>query len=83
MLNIKKHRFFKACFKKLNPKQRQLFYERLELFIQNPVLKTHRLKGDLKDFYAFALGGDLRVVFRWPTKDNIILHKVGTHNQVY
>jgi len=83
---VEKHRIFKAYFKKLSVKQKIIFSQRMDIFIKNPkhpLLKVHKLHGNLNDLYAFSLGGDLRVVFEWVKKDHIILYKIGTHNQVY
>jgi len=85
-IRIEEHRNFRKYFAKLSPKQKTLFVQRIRIFAMNPnhsLLKTHSLEGWLKNFSAFTLGGDLRVVFQWITKDHILLHKVGTHNQVY
>jgi len=32
---------------------------------QDPLLRTHKLKGDLDAYWAFTVGDDLRVLFRW------------------
>lgn len=47
----------------------QLFEERIDLFIEDPYhtqLRTHKLKGILKDFYSFSINYDLRVIFILP-----------------
>ncbi|MEI7585783.1 hypothetical protein [Runella sp.] len=62
------------------------FWERLELFIQNPytpVLQTHKLSGKLKGLLAFSLGYDLRVVFYFSETDKAVLIDIGTHDEVY
>ena len=86
MIKIQEHRLFKKYIYKLSAKQRVLFIQRLEILKTNPkhpLLKIHRLKGKLNFFYAFSLGGDLRVRFKWIDKNTIRLYKIGTHNQVY
>ena len=86
MIKIREHRSFKKYFHKLSQKQKVLFIQRLQILKDNPkhpFLKIHPLKGNLYGFYAFSLGGDLRVRFKWINKDIIRLYKIGTHNQVY
>jgi mRNA-degrading endonuclease YafQ of YafQ-DinJ toxin-antitoxin module len=51
-----------------------------------PSLKTHRLKGKLKDSWACTGGYDLRVVFSFTKqggKPAVLLEAVGTHDEVY
>lgn len=86
MIKVRKHHLFKKYYQKLSSKQKALFIQRIQILQQNPrhpLLKIHKLKGKLKDFYAFSLGGDLRVCFIWFDKNTIRLYKIGTHNQVY
>ena len=81
---------FKKSFKKRikATKLEQEFWNRLELFIDNPFntqLKTHKLSGKLKGLYSFSIEYDLRVVFYF-TKDNpakSVLVDIGNHNEVY
>jgi mRNA interferase YafQ len=49
---------------------------------QDPFLRTHKLKGDLSDYWAFTVDDDLRVLFRWDG-DICILVLLGTHDEVY
>ncbi len=61
------------------------FYERLQLFIQNPqnlILKDHKLTGARKQFRAFSVTGDIRVIY-YIEKETIYLIDIGSHNQVY
>lgn len=51
-----------------------------------PALRTHKLKGELKGMWACSLGYDLRIVFEFIDENNaqtILLHTVGTHDEVY
>ena len=49
---------------------------------RDPLLRTHKLKGDLKDYWAFSVDDDLRVVFRWEG-DEAFLVSLGSHGEVY
>lgn len=49
-------------------------------------LKTHKLKGKLKDSWACSGGYDLRIVFSFTKhagKLAILLETIGTHDEVY
>lgn len=48
----------------------------------HPSLKTHKLHGELKDFYACSVGYDRRIIFEF-VKDNIVLLAFGSHDQIY
>lgn len=52
----------------------------------HPHLKTHKLKGDLKDSFACTVGYDLRIIFKFVEFENrqaILLESIGTHDEVY
>ena len=49
---------------------------------RDPLLRTHKLKGDLADYWAFSVDDDLRVVFRW-IGDEAFLITLGSHDDVY
>jgi mRNA-degrading endonuclease YafQ of YafQ-DinJ toxin-antitoxin module len=82
---------FTKAFRKrntLDPALESLFWSKVERFIRDPfdpVLKTHKLSGRLKDFWSFSLGYDSRVVFYFtdgkPKKAVFI--DIGTHDEVY
>lgn len=61
----------------------------LELIEFNPFdnkLKTHKLNGKYKDYYACSIEYDLRIIFEIDTETNeilIILLNIGTHDDVY
>lgn len=86
MLKITHYHRFKSFYDKLTPGQKKKFSARLGLFCKNPnekILKNHRLKGDLHEFFAFSVGGDLRVIYCWKDKETVELYKIGKHTQVY
>ena len=61
------------------------FENRLELFKDSPnspLLRDHKLTGEMKEYRAFWITGDVRVVYKME-KDRIILFDIGSHNQVY
>lgn len=86
MLNVTHHNRFKDYYDNLTAAQKKKFAVRLDLFCKDPrnkILQNHRLKGDLHDFYAFSVGGDLRVIYVWKDKETIELYKIGKHTQIY
>ena len=48
---------------------------------RDPLLRTHTLKGELVDYWAFSVDDDLRVVFRW-LGDEAFLVTLGSHDDV-
>ena len=47
-------------------------------------LKTHKLKGNLSDFYACSLTYQYRIVLTIEVRDEeVILVNIGTHDEVY
>ncbi len=48
----------------------------------DPLLRVHKLKGELRDYWAFSVDDDLRVLFRWDG-DVAFLVNLGSHDEVY
>jgi len=55
---------------------------RFEADPRDPLLRTHKLKGDLAAYWAFSVDDDLRVLFRWEG-DVCFLVSLGTHDGIY
>jgi mRNA-degrading endonuclease YafQ of YafQ-DinJ toxin-antitoxin module len=71
--------------KKLPEPQASMLRAALRRFAANPMdplLRTHKLKGDLGAYWAFTVDDDLRVLVRWD-QDEAFLVNLGTHDQVY
>ncbi len=49
---------------------------------RDPLLRTHKLKGDLDGYWAFSVDDDLRVLYRWED-DEAFLVNIGSHDEVY
>ena len=49
---------------------------------RDPLLRTHKLKGDLAGYWAFTVDDDLRVLFRWIGEEEFLVN-LGTHDEVY
>jgi mRNA interferase YafQ len=60
--------------------------ELLQIDPFQPRLRTHKLKGELKESYACNAGYDLRIIFKFVDHENqqaILLESLGTHDEVY
>ncbi len=74
---------------KRQPQLAQNIQNALELLCSDPFqarLKTHKLKGELKDSYACSAGYDLRTIFKFVEYEQtqaILLESIGTHDEVY
>jgi mRNA interferase YafQ len=74
---------------KKQPSLAQNIQDTLELLQIDPFeprLRTHKLKGELKESYACSAGYDLRIIFKFVDHENqqaILLESVGTHDEVY
>jgi mRNA interferase YafQ len=71
--------------KKLKEPQASLLRAALRRFAadpQDPLLRTHKLKGELSLYWSFRVDDDLRVLFRW-NGDEAFLANVGSHDEVY
>lgn len=71
--------------RKLKPPRDELLraaLRRFEADPDDPLLRAHKLKTDLSDYWAFSVDEDLRVLFRWGT-DVCFLVGLGTHDEIY
>jgi mRNA-degrading endonuclease YafQ of YafQ-DinJ toxin-antitoxin module len=60
--------------------------QRLEIFkedIFDERLKTHKLKGNLNDYYAFSISYSDRIVFKLLDDGGIYLIEIGSHEICY
>jgi mRNA-degrading endonuclease YafQ of YafQ-DinJ toxin-antitoxin module len=71
--------------KKLREPQASMLRAALQRFAadpSDPLLRIHKLKGELRDSWAFSVDDDLRVLFRWEGDVAFLVH-LGSHDQVY
>jgi mRNA-degrading endonuclease YafQ of YafQ-DinJ toxin-antitoxin module len=71
--------------RKLRPPRDELLRAALRRFAddpRDPLLRTHKLKGDLARYWAFSVDDDLRVLFRWDG-DACFLVALGSHDEIY
>jgi mRNA-degrading endonuclease YafQ of YafQ-DinJ toxin-antitoxin module len=71
--------------KKLKEPQASMLRAALRRFAadpKDPLLHTHKLKGELDAYWAFSVDDDLGVLFRWEGDEAFLVHP-GTHDEVY
>ncbi|MEI6704249.1 MAG: type II toxin-antitoxin system mRNA interferase toxin, RelE/StbE family [Deltaproteobacteria bacterium] len=72
--------------KKLNEKEKEQLRERLAFFREDVFdsrLKTHHLKGNLKEYYSFSVSYSDRIVFRLLDNGEILFIEIGSHDICY
>ena len=80
---------FKKSLKKRLGKSDELtdkFKSKIKLFEEdpfNPILRTHKLSGILKEYWAFSIDYNLRVIFKFIDSKTALLIDIGTHDEVY
>lgn len=73
-------------FQKLSKSQKQAVKEMMELFEEDPShpsLRNHPLDPPLDQYRSISIDGDLRILYRMVSRDEVLLLKVGTHEAVY
>jgi len=88
---LKSNAFVRSAkkFVKKSPEMAGDIETALELLSQDafhPLLRTHKLKGNLEGSWACSAGYDLRIVFEfvpYEEAEAILLENIGTYNDVY
>ncbi len=84
-VKVKPSNRFKRSLAKLPPHIQKVVIKKEAIFVNNPfdkTLKTHKLKGNLKDFWSFSVNYSFRIVFEFVKKDEVIFYDIGDH-QIY
>lgn len=71
--------------KKLREPQATMLRATLRRFAADPgdlLLRVHKLKADLGEYWSFSVDDDLRVLFRW-NGDEAFLVSLGSHDEVH
>ena len=79
-------RKFDKNFRKQSVKIKKEFKQRIDIFIldiNTPVLRTHKLSGNLKRLWSFNVSGDIRVIFEKKENNIVSLIDIGTHSELY
>ena len=74
---------FEREYKRLPLKIKKKAEEKEKIFRENPFdkrLKTHKLSGSFKDFWAFSIDQKYRIIFEFTDEKTIWFHLVGDHS---
>ena len=85
-MNVQTTKDFDKQYSKLNPKIKNQFKSRLELFCTNPFdvsLRNHALKGKYLGYRSIDINGDVRELYTIKGNIVIIFGFIGTHSQLY
>ena len=84
-MEIKFKKRLQKDFKKLLPKIKEKFYERLEIFINNKfdiILNNHSVNKAFSDCRSINITGDYRAIFK-DDGDVVVFITIGTHSELY
>ena len=84
-MTIDFHKEFTKSFKKLSPKIKKKFQERLVLFENdqfNPILNNHALKGEYQGYRSINVSGDTRAIYR-KNSESVLFVAIGSHSKLY
>lgn len=74
---------FKRSFRKLPPQIQKQAIKKKNLFVKDPFcksLKTHKLKGKLKNKWSFSVTYSYRVLFDFKDKNKAVFYDIGDHD---
>ena len=80
------HKKFKKKFKKLSPKIKRNYYEKVEIFLKDPfsqILNNHSVDYIYPGWRSVNITGDYRVLFEPQNDDIVSFMKIGTHSELY
>ncbi len=89
MPELKTTKAFTRTLNKLTLKNQRLYElikERLKSLSESPSafhLENHKLRGQLKDYYAITITRDYRLVFYIDKAGAFVLFDIGSHDDVY
>ena len=73
---------FERAFHKLPSNIRSLAEKKYMWFRQDafdPRIHTHKLKGELKGYWAYSVNREYRILFRFLKNNEVIYYDIGTH----
>lgn len=73
---------FAKEYKHLSKRLKLAAEEKEKIFRKDPYspqLKTHKLTGKLKEYWAFSIDYQYRIIFEFRDKNVVWFHSVGTH----
>lgn len=83
MLTIHPSTRFRRSFKRMPPLIKKDFAKKIEIFKKHPFhpsLHSHKLSGNLADYYGFYLREGFRVLFDFLHDDAVLFINIGNHD---
>lgn len=77
------YKHFEREIKKVAVAHRVEVKEKIELFISDPhhpILKTHKLTGQMKDFWSFSVNFRIRIIFEYLEDGTAAFLSIGDHS---
>ncbi|MBI2062302.1 MAG: type II toxin-antitoxin system RelE/ParE family toxin [Candidatus Yanofskybacteria bacterium] len=74
---------FRQQFKKLSKETKLIAIKKERIFRKNPFdskLKTHKLHGELSEFWAFSINYQYRVIFDFADENTVRFYNIGKHD---
>jgi addiction module RelE/StbE family toxin len=75
-------RRFVKNWSRLDHRTKRETVEKIDTFLRHPysaTLKTHKLTGKLKDYWAFSISYSLRIMFRFAGEETVEFIDIGGH----
>lgn len=85
-MQINFSRQFVKQFDKLGISQKNKFDQRFGLWREDPLdqrLRDHALRGKYEGCRSINITGDLRAIYKFVSKDDVLFVAIGTHSQLY
>lgn len=85
-MKIKYTATFSKQFLRLAPEIQDRFRERLAWFrddVDDPRLRTHPLKGNLRSYWAFSVTHSVRAMFSFDEYRSVTFVRIGSHDVSY
>ncbi len=85
-MTIKFTKKFNKQLGKLPLRQQDKFWDRLDLWREDPtnsLLRVHKLKGKMADYYSIDITGDIRALYEIIGNEVYLYDLIGTHSQLY
>jgi addiction module RelE/StbE family toxin len=82
-MNIEYSPKFARQFRKLPKEAKMSAFQCEKIFRNNPFdpkLKTHKLHGTIKEYWAFSISYDYRMGFTFVDGDLVRFHAIGSHD---
>ncbi|OHA89762.1 MAG: hypothetical protein A3C70_00690 [Candidatus Zambryskibacteria bacterium RIFCSPHIGHO2_02_FULL_43_14] len=74
---------FRRIYKRIPENIKDLAERKEKIFRNNPLdhsLKTHKLHGELGNFWAFSINYQYRIIFDFADKDTVRFYSIGKHD---